>query len=156
MNRHAGQRPSQARDHIYGRESKIAEQPFDHRPGSQRLPPHLVGLYPDTATFIGVCANEASRDLLQAVVAGMKTVEGLPVEYIAVPGRGEMLYEVRLSDHSSFWDRDYPALMVTDTSFFRNPHYHQRTDTPDTLHYPFLAAVTAGVHEAVGRLIGGA
>jgi len=51
---------------------------------------------------------------------------------------------VRLSDHSSFWDAGFPALMVTDTSFFRNPHYHQASDTPDTLDYPFLARVTAG------------
>jgi Zn-dependent M28 family amino/carboxypeptidase len=123
----------------------------DPRPGSQRLPPHLVGRYPDTGNFIGVCANEAARDLLQGVVAGMKSVGELPVEYIAVPGRGEMLYEVRLSDHSSFWDRDYPALMVTDTSFFRNPHYHQPSDTPETLDYPFLAKVTAGVCAAVWR-----
>jgi hypothetical protein len=44
--------------------------------------------------------------------------------------------------------------MVTDTSFFRNPHYHQPTDTPDTLDYLFLARVTLGVAAAVRRLLG--
>ena len=44
------------------------------------------------------------------MVAGLKGVAGLPVESIAVPGRGEMLAEVRLSDHSSFWDRGYQAV----------------------------------------------
>jgi Zn-dependent M28 family amino/carboxypeptidase len=125
----------------------------DHRPHSQRLPPHLVKLYPNVANFIGVCGNEASRALVQVVTQAMKRVPGLPVEFIAVPGKGEVLPEVRLSDHSSFWDRDYPALMITDTSFMRNPHYHQASDTPQTLDYPFLAKVTAGVYEAVRRLL---
>lgn len=127
----------------------------DSRPGSQRLPPHLAGLYPDVANFIGVCANETSRSLLNVVTEGMKSVAGLPVEHIAVPGTGELLYETRLSDHSSFWDRGYEALMITDTSFFRNPHYHQSSDTPQTLNYAFLAKVTLGVHAALRRLLWG-
>ncbi|HXG13402.1 MAG TPA: M28 family peptidase [Gemmataceae bacterium] len=121
----------------------------DPRPGGQKLPPHLVGFYPDVGNFIGVCGNERSQGLLRAVVAGMKGVAGLPVEFLAVPGNGELLREVRLSDHSPFWDFGYEALMITDTSFFRNPHYHQPTDTPETLDYPFLAKVTAGVCAAV-------
>jgi hypothetical protein len=125
----------------------------DHRPGSQQLPPHLARLYPDVGNFIGVCGNEDSRELLGVVTAAMKAVDGLPVEHIAVPGRGEVLPPIRLSDHSSFWDRGYPAVMITDTSFMRNPHYHQVTDTPGTLDYRFLAWVTAGVCQAVCRLL---
>jgi aminopeptidase YwaD len=125
----------------------------DHRPHSQRLPPHLAKLYPSVGNFIGVCGNEASRDLVQAVTQAMKSVPGLPVESIAVPGKGEILPEVRLSDHSSFWDRDYPALMITDTSFMRNPHYHQPSDTLETLDYPFLAKVTAGICEGVRQIL---
>jgi hypothetical protein len=113
----------------------------------------LAKLYPDVGNFIGVCGNEASRALVQAVAQGMKGVQGLPVESIAVPGKGEVLPEIRLSDHSSFWDRDYPALMITDTSFLRNPHYHQPSDTPETLDYPFLGKVTAGVCEAVRQIL---
>src|SRR5262249_57857622 len=87
-----------------------------------------------------------------AVAEALKAVPGLPVESIAVPGGGEILPDTRRSDHSSFWDRGYPALMVTDTSFFRNPHYHQASDRPETLDYPFLARVTAGVCEAARRV----
>jgi hypothetical protein len=125
----------------------------DHRPHSQRLPPHVAKLYPNVGNFIGVCGNEESRSLVQAVTQAMKCVPGLPVESIVVPGKGELLPEVRLSDHSSFWDRDYPALMITDTSFFRNPHYHQPSDTPETLDYPFLAKVIAGVCNAVRQIL---
>lgn len=126
----------------------------NHQPGSQNLPPPLVGLYPDVANFIGVCCNEDSRSLLDPVVVGMKSICDLPVEFIAVPGRGETLPPVRLSDHSSFWDRGFQALMITDTSFMRNPHYHRPTDKPETLDYPFLTRVTAGVCEAVWRALG--
>jgi hypothetical protein len=126
---------------------------IDRRPGSQRLPAHLAGLYPDVADFIGVVGNEDSRALLAAFVTQMKAVPDLPVEHIAVPGDGSVLPETRLSDHSSFWDAGYPALMLTDTSFLRNPHYHQRSDTPATLDYPFLARVTAGVCRASWHLL---
>lgn len=125
----------------------------DNRPGSQQLPPNLVGRYPDTADFIGICGNDDSLALMKTVAEGMKTVPNLPVECLSVPGRGETLPPVRLSDHRSFWDRGYQALMITDTSFLRNPHYHRETDAPETLDYPFLARVTAGVCEAVWRLL---
>lgn len=125
----------------------------DHRPGSQRLPPHLTGVYPDVGDFIGLCGNESSRAFVQLVEAGMRTVEGLKVESLVVPGKGEMLGEVRLSDHSSFWDVGYPALMITDTSFFRNPHYHTATDTIETLDLGFLENVTRGVYATVPRVL---
>jgi len=125
----------------------------DSRPGSQGLPPPLAPLYPDVGNFIGVVGNDASRGLLQFVTEAMKGVPGLPVEFLAVPGTGFILGETRRSDHASFWDRGYPALMITDTSFFRNPHYHQASDTPETLDYLFLARVTIGVCEAVQRLL---
>jgi len=56
---------------------------------------------------------------------------------------------VRLSDHSPFWDAGYNAVMVTDTSFMRNPHYHQSSDTIDTLDLPFLLAVIDGLEAAI-------
>ena len=125
----------------------------DPRPGSQMMPPQLMGRYPTVGNFIGIVGNEASVELLQMVTAGMKSVPGLPVEFIAVPSDGKLLGETRLSDHSSFWDRGFPALMITDTSFFRNPHYHKESDTPDTLDYDFLAKVTAGACAATLKLL---
>jgi Zn-dependent M28 family amino/carboxypeptidase len=125
----------------------------DHRPGSQRLPEPVRHLYPNVGNFIGVCGTDDSLDLMEAVAEGLKSVPGLPVQCLAVPDGSTALLDVRLSDHSSFWDAGYPALMITDTAFYRNPHYHQPTDTPETLDYPFLARVTAGVCAAIGRLL---
>jgi Zn-dependent M28 family amino/carboxypeptidase len=125
----------------------------DHRPRSQHLPAALVGRYPDVGNFIGVVGNEASRELFETVLGGLGSVPGLPVESLLAPAMGRVLPESRLSDHSSFWDVGYPALMVTDTSFYRNPHYHQASDTAATLDYPFLEKVTAGVAAGVWRLL---
>ncbi|QDT93878.1 M28 family peptidase [Gimesia algae] len=120
----------------------------DHTPGSQTLPHELVGLYPDTGDFIAVVGNQNSTSLIAAFQNGMQTVPELPVEVLQVPQNGEMLQATRLSDHSPFWDAGYPALMITDTSFLRNPHYHQPTDTVDTLDFEFLGKVSQGCLES--------
>jgi Zn-dependent M28 family amino/carboxypeptidase len=114
-------------------------------PNSQRLPPVLAGLYPRVGNFIGVVGNSPSRELLELFACGMKTTSELPVETFVAPDNGELIPETRLSDHAPFWDAGYRALMVTDTSFFRNPHYHQPTDTLETIDLPFLTKVTKAV-----------
>ena len=75
----------------------------------------------------------------------------MPLFSIALP---ELIGEIRLSDNSSFWDQGYSALMLTDTSFLRNPNYHLACDTPDTLDYVRMEQVTHGVASAVKHLLG--
>jgi len=125
----------------------------DRRPQSQHLPKSLVGLYPDTGDFIAVIGNQNSADLINAWCAGMRHVEHLPVESLAVPDNGNLLQATRLSDHSPFWDAGYPALMITDTSFLRNPHYHLPSDTPETLDLSFLRDVSQGCLNAVRGIL---
>ena len=124
-----------------------------NKPNSQQLPGFLRDRYPSVANFIGIIGNESSADFCQQVTNSMKTIPGLAVESLVVPGQGQLILETRLSDHSPFWDNGYPAVMITDTSFFRNPHYHRSTDTPETIEYSFLTKVTAGVCQAVARLL---
>jgi hypothetical protein len=52
----------------------------------------------------------------------------------------------------SFWRAGYPALMITDTAFYRYPHYHRATDTPERLRYPEMARVVAGLARALAAL----
>jgi hypothetical protein len=66
--------------------------------------------------------------------------------------RGWLLPLTRLSDNASFWDQGYPALMLTDTAFLRNPHYHRSTDTSATLDFAFMAQVTEATAGAIARL----
>jgi Zn-dependent M28 family amino/carboxypeptidase len=115
----------------------------------QSYPLGLAPFYPRQGNFIGVGANWRSRGLLRSFVKGMRKVSDLPVESITLPGDGGLVPAIRLSDHSPFWDAGYPALIVTDTSFYRNPHYHTASDTIETLDLPFLTRVTQGVLEGI-------
>lgn len=112
----------------------------------QKTPAGLPIKLPDCGDFLGVIGNEASSEL---VALFMQSVEryriGLPVFPLVVPGNGEMLKDTRRSDHAPFWDRGYKAVMLTDTANFRNPHYHQPTDTLETLNVPFAAQVCCAV-----------
>jgi Zn-dependent M28 family amino/carboxypeptidase len=124
----------------------------DSAPGSQQMPAALKWKYPDTGDFIGLVANGRSRKLLKIYAGAMRGVPGLRFATLTVPFNGWLFPATRLSDHSPFWDAGYPALLITDTSFFRNPHYHLAGDTLSTLNPEFIAKVTAGVAAAVEGL----
>jgi Zn-dependent M28 family amino/carboxypeptidase len=121
----------------------------DSRPGSQQYPAGLRWFYPDRGDFIGVIGNFKSISLLRRVAREMRRVPGLSVAALTVPGKGEIIPAVRLSDHAPFWDLGYPALMITDTAMFRNPHYHRASDKLNTLSIDFMAKVCQGVIHAV-------
>jgi Zn-dependent M28 family amino/carboxypeptidase len=108
--------------------------------------------YPAAGNFIGIVANRRSQGFGRAIEQGFRRNEGLPVESLSVPANGWLLPATRLSDHSSFWDRGIPAVMVTDTAFFRNPNYHLASDTPDTLDYAFMAELVTSLHYALCEL----
>jgi aminopeptidase YwaD len=118
-------------------------------PDSQALPRSLIGRFPDVGNWIAVIGNQNSTSLIERFRDGLKTVAGLPVESLEVPENGNLLQATRLSDHSPYWDAGYPALMITDTAFLRNPHYHLPTDTIETLNFEFLTRVTEGCLTAV-------
>jgi len=124
-----------------------------HEPGSQSMPPELQGVYSDVGNFIGVVGNQNSTALIQHFADAFESIADLPQESLQVPDNGRPLPPTRLSDHSPFWDAGFPALMITDTSFLRNPHYHLASDTPETLDPVFLRKVTDGVIAAVRRLL---
>ena len=125
----------------------------DRRPKTQALPRALIGLYPDVADFIAIIGNQISDPLRRAFAAGMRDVHDLAVETVRMVENGNLLQASRLSDHSPFWDAGYPALMITDTSFLRNPHYHMPTDTPDTLDLDFLHHVAEGCFRATRAIV---
>jgi peptidase M28-like protein len=106
--------------------------------------------YPNVGDFIALVGNERSQKLLESVSRSFKThISELPLESLKVPGNGEKMEEVRLSDHSVFWDAGYAALLVTDTSFLRNPNYHLPSDRTETLDFEFMQKVATGVFYSV-------
>jgi len=120
--------------------------------GSQQIPPGVPIAVPTTGNFLAVIGNEHSRDLTGSVTAAMKTC--LPIVPLIVPGNGEALPDTRRSDHTAFWEQGFPAVMLTDTANFRNPHYHRPSDTFDTLNVDFICSVADAVTTAVVALAG--
>lgn len=119
-----------------------------HQPGCQAYPFPLMFLgYPKEGNFIGIVGNFKSKDFTQALFDEFSQNPELPVVKLHVPLSGWILPSVRLSDHASFWDQGYKAVMITDSAFYRNPHYHLSSDTMEKLDYRFMA-------ELVQSLIG--
>lgn len=128
---------------------------YTSRDNSQQVPAHiprwLHRFLPSRGDFLAAVGNLASWKLCWRFRRGFKRgARSMPLFSICLP---EKIHEIRLSDNRSFWDQGYPALMLTDTSFFRNPHYHSMSDTPDTLDYPRMTDVTLGVAAAVKALV---
>ena len=123
---------------------------YSQEKGSQSFPFFwLRWRYPTTGNFITVVSNSASEPLQMHVRDALKANMALPVETFTglwwIPG-------VDLSDHGSFWKEGYPAVMLTDTAFYRNPQYHRNTDRPDTLDYGAMTELVQGMSGALSAL----
>lgn len=111
-----------------------------HTPGGQRYPfPLMFFGYPREGNYIGIVGNFGSMLFTRSLFRAFRKNPNLPVIKLNVPLSGYILPQVRLSDHAPFWDKGYSAVMITDTAFFRNPHYHLASDTMDKLDYNFMA-----------------
>lgn len=117
---------------------------FTDSPGSQTYPLPILGrIYPDRGDFIAVVGRLQDWASTRRLKRAMLGASDLPVHSInampSIPG-------VDLSDHSSYWNEGYTALMITDTAFYRNPHYHRGGDRADTLDYTRMAKVVQGIY----------
>jgi Zn-dependent M28 family amino/carboxypeptidase len=114
-------------------------------PGSQRMPPGLpVVRARDIGDFLALLANSASNAIAEEVLGlAARYIPDTPVAALKVyVGLEKVFDHLNRSDHAPFWRAGIPAIMWTDTSEFRNPHYHRASDTPDTLDYDFMRDVT--------------
>jgi len=116
---------------------------YTDKKGGQTFPLPLMNLmYSSTPDFIAVVGNLTSRNLVDAVRTSLKQDSSVPVETLStvsfIPG-------VDFSDHWSFWKMGYPAVMITDTAFYRNPNYHTERDTIDTLDFNRMTELLKGL-----------
>lgn len=125
----------------------------DMKEGSQIVPMFIRKPVPKTGNFLGVIANRKSLSLMN--MFNSIASEFVPELYIVtykVPLSGRIVPETRFSDHASFWNQGYPALMLTDTAMFRNPHYHTPHDSYNTLDFSFITNVTKAVMSVILKL----
>jgi Zn-dependent M28 family amino/carboxypeptidase len=121
--------------------------------GSQFFPLAFFRLlFPTIGNFVAFVGDTASRAFTRDMRRAFQEHSGFPCVSLntvrAVPG-------IDFSDHSSFWKYGYPAFMVTDTAFYRNPHYHTGGDRPSTLNYPKMAEVVVGLDAALREVAAG-
>lgn len=105
--------------------------------------PLMNTIYPHKGDFIAVVGNLSSRSLVKRTEELFKKNSSVPVESLS---SFEFVTGVDFSDHSSFWEVGFPAVMITDTAFYRNSHYHDASDKPDTLDYPTFALTVQGLY----------
>lgn len=120
---------------------------FSDAPNSQPYPsPELAKLYPSTANFIIVIGSEKYADFNKKVHRLMSADSEIDVQIINFPTNEGL---AGLSDQRSYWKFGYNALMINDTAFIRNPHYHMKTDTIETLDFKKMTAVINSSYSAI-------
>jgi Zn-dependent M28 family amino/carboxypeptidase len=118
--------------------------------GSQQYPAEeMRSLYPDIGDFIGFVSNLESRQLLENAARAFKSHALVPVQAAALPAG---LPGTGWSDHWSFWQAGYPAMMVTDTAPWRYPWYHTAEDTPDKIDFEKFGDVVDGLESVLAAL----
>ncbi len=122
---------------------------YSDAPGSQTLLPPFNLFKSSTGDHVTFVGDFRSRQVVRAAIATFRRTTPFPSDGIAVP---DIFPGVGWSDHWSFWEHGYPALLVTDTIFSRYPHTHKFSDTPDKLHYGKAARVIAGVARVVEEM----
>jgi Zn-dependent M28 family amino/carboxypeptidase len=119
---------------------------YDDAPGRQLYPFPFGLVYPSTGNFIGFVGNLGSWRLVRRCVRSFRRSTAFPSEGLAAPG---FIPGVGWSDHSSFWEQGYEAVMITDTALFRYGPYHTSEDTPEKVGYDHMARVVAGLARVV-------
>jgi Zn-dependent M28 family amino/carboxypeptidase len=117
---------------------------FSDEPDSQGYPvPGMASLYPDRGNYVALVGKMNNLGATRKVKALMAGATDLPFYSINAP---EMVPGIDFSDHQSYWNEGFPALMVTDTAFFRNKNYHKAEDTHEKLDFTRMAKVVESVH----------
>jgi Zn-dependent M28 family amino/carboxypeptidase len=117
---------------------------------SQKYPlPDMKGHYSDKGNFIAIVGNNHSRQL--GIDFAEQTKEASLVKTRAIIPNSP-IHGIDLSDHSSFWKYNYPAIMITDTAFYRNPHYHESSDTIDKLNFRYFTRLVFSLAYALKQL----
>lgn len=120
---------------------------YRDEPGSQRYPIGALSvIYPDRGNFVAFVGDVASRSLVRECIGAFREHAEFPSEGAALPAA---IPGVGWSDHWSFWQEGWPAVMVTDTALFRDDAYHTPADSPERIDHERLARVVRGLEHVV-------
>lgn len=123
---------------------------YSNKPFSQKYPPFLGYVYPNRGNFITVVSDFKSSKLNKKISLGLKKSKSIPSRKLIA---SEFINAITFSDHWSFWQQGYPAVMVTDTAFLRGNTYHQQNDTYEKINYNALSKLVAGLTDSIQILV---
>ena len=116
---------------------------YTKSPDSQSFPFSALSLlYPKQGNFIAVVGEtlDTQASKLKSTINANTSLEAYSINAPA------SIRGIDFSDHRNYWSLNMPAVMVTDTAFYRNMNYHTDTDTYDTLDYEKMKEVVYGVY----------
>jgi Peptidase family M28 len=145
------QKAKQRGDKIVGMFSLETLGYFTDQANTQQYPPPLNLFYPHQGNFIGLISNIDSRELLRNTIRSFRAQVQFPSEGASLPSQ---IQGVGWSDHWSFWQQGYQALMITDTAPFRYPFYHTDEDTVAKIDFEKLTRVTIGISQVIRDFVG--
>ncbi len=120
---------------------------YSDAPDSQKYPqPHLANYFSTTGNYVAVLGLSDDAQILEQIRAAMSAATDLKAFTLSGPPDFPGISQ---SDHFNYWRQGFPAVLVSDTANFRNPHYHQDSDKPETLDYVRLQKAADAVHAAV-------
>lgn len=115
---------------------------FTDEKNSQEYPLAIMRLfYPDKGNFISIVSNFGSSSLAKQLSRNFKYTS-IDAEVLKAPS---FITGVDFSDHRNYWKFGFDAVMITDTAFYRNPNYHESSDTMDTLNFKRMKEVVKGI-----------
>lgn len=116
---------------------------------SQTYPVLIGPFFPNKGNFIAFVSNFESINFLRQIQGYFFKNSVFPSRSLAAPS---IVNGVDFSDHWSFWQQGYPAIMVTDTAFLRNKNYHKQTDTYEKLDYTAMAEIINGLEKTISEI----
>ena len=123
---------------------------YSDEPKSQQYPLPLKRItYGDEANYILIVEKMGNNAFADEIKNSMKHAELIDTKSIKAPSA---LPGIDFSDHMNYWDFGYSALMITNTAFYRNPHYHDASDKMETLDLKKMSSVIDEIYYALSNI----
>ncbi|MBO2007434.1 M28 family peptidase [Hymenobacter negativus] len=104
---------------------------YDDRKHTQQYPiGPLKFIYGTRGNYVTVAQKFGNGRFGRQFARHYRQQAQLPVKRFEAPA---WLPGIDFSDHLNYWKFGYPAVLVTDTAFYRNHSYHEATDTLNRL-----------------------
>ncbi|PQA93632.1 hypothetical protein B0A69_11560 [Chryseobacterium shigense] len=128
---------------VYGMASVEMIGYFKDEKDSQSYPLGILSwVYGHKGDFITLVKKFSAGNFVNNFTSNFKETNQIKTETFTAP---KLVKGTDFSDHLNYWKFGYSALMITDTSFFRNKNYHQTTDTLETLDLERMTKVIDGI-----------